>query len=136
MQPMYDDRTLAALLYVGFMTATRCRPTLLEVIPTIHQHGGCLESRKSTSGYVFQICGGAVSWSSRKQTVVATSSCEAEFIALCEACKEASWLRSIVSDVLGLKKDPTFPLECDNDGTIAFSHNQSLEEIVFTGRSF
>ena len=88
--------------------------------------GGCLESRKSTSGYVFQICGGAVSWSSRKQTVVATSSCEAEYIALCEACKEASWLRSIVADVLGFKKDPTLPLACDNDGTIAFSHNQSI----------
>ena len=88
--------------------------------------GGCLESRKSTSGYVFQICDGAVSWSSRKQTVAATSSCEAEYIALCEACKEASWLRSIVADVLGLKKDPTLPLACDNDGTIAFSHNQSI----------
>ena len=88
--------------------------------------GGCLESRKSTSGYVFQICGGAVSWSSRKQTVVATSSCEAEYVALCEACKEASWLRSIVADILGLKKDPTLPLACDNNGTIAISHNQSI----------
>ena len=67
-----------------------------------------------------------MSWSSRKQTVVATSSCEAEYIALCEACKEASWLRLIVADVLGLKKDPTLPLACDNDGTIAFSHNQSI----------
>ena len=40
--------------------------------------------------------------------------------------KEASWLRLIVADVLGLKKDPTLPLTCDNDGTIAFSHNQSI----------
>ena len=67
-----------------------------------------------------------MSWSSRRQTVVATSSCEAEYIALCEACKEASWLRLIVADVLGLKKDPSLPLACDNDGTIAFSHNQSI----------
>ena len=88
--------------------------------------GGCLESRKSTSGYVFQICGGAVSWSSRKQTFVATSNCEAEYIAVCEACKEASWLRSIVADVLGHSKDPTLPLACDNDGNIAFSHNQTI----------
>ncbi|CDF39892.1 unnamed protein product [Chondrus crispus] len=34
---------------------------------------GCSDSRKSTSGYVFKFCGGAISWSSRKQTVVATS---------------------------------------------------------------
>ena len=67
-----------------------------------------------------------MSWSSRKQTVVATSSCEAEYIAVCEACKEASWLRSIVADVLGHRKDPTLPLACDNDGTIAFSHNQTI----------
>ena len=66
-----------------------------------------------------------MSWLSSKQTVVATSSCEAEYIALCEACKEASWLRSIVADVFGIKKDPTMPLACDNDGTIAFAHNQS-----------
>ena len=85
--------------------------------------GGCLESRKSTSGYVFQLCGGAVSCSSKKQNVVATSSCVAEYIALCEACKEASWVRSIVADVLGLKKDPTLPLACDNDGTIAYCNS-------------
>ena len=84
-----------------------------------------IDSRESTHGYMFQICGGAVNWSSRKQSVVATSSCEAEYIALCEACKEASWLRSIVADVLGINKDPTLPLGCDNDGTIAFSHNQT-----------
>ena len=88
--------------------------------------GGCLESRKSTSGYVFQICCGAVSWSLRKRTVVATSSCEAEYIAVCEACKEAPCLRSIVADVLGHRREPTLPLACENDGTIAFSHNQTI----------
>ena len=80
---------------------SKCEPRLVGFSDA--DWGGCIESRKSTSGYVFQICGGAVGWSSRKQTVVATSSCEAEYIALCEACKEASWLRSIVADVLGLR---------------------------------
>ena len=64
--------------------------------------GACKDSRKSTSGFVFQLCGGAISWSSRKQTVVATSTCEAEYIALLEACKEAAWLRRVIADVLGL----------------------------------
>ena len=57
---------------------------------------------------------------------MATSSCEAEYIALSEAFKEALWLRSIVSDVLGVKKDPTLALASDNDGTIAFSPNQTI----------
>ena len=87
---------------------------------------GCHESRKSTSGYVFKFCGGAISWSSRKQTVVATSTCEAEYTALSEACKEATWLRQVVADVLGSQNDPTITIGCDNAGTIAFAHNQSI----------
>ncbi len=47
---------------------------------------GCLESRKSMRGYVFTIAAGAVSWRS-KQKIVATSSCEAEYIASCHAAK-------------------------------------------------
>ena len=87
---------------------------------------GCQDSRKSTSGYVFKFCGGAVSWSSRKQTVVATSTCEAEYIALCEACKEATWLRQVVADVVELDSDPTIMMGCDNAGTISFAQNESI----------
>eukprot|EP00171_Calliarthron_tuberculosum_P000235 IDg235t1 len=48
---------------------------------------GCVETRKSTEGFVFLLSGGAVSWRSKKQTVVATSSCEAEYISVCSAAK-------------------------------------------------
>ena len=88
--------------------------------------GGCDESRKSTSGFVFQLCGGAVSWASRRQTVVATSTCEAEYIALCEACKEAAWLRRVIADVLGHNNDPTLNIGCDNAGTIAYALNEKV----------
>ncbi|RVW81995.1 Retrovirus-related Pol polyprotein from transposon TNT 1-94 [Vitis vinifera] len=47
---------------------------------------GCLDSRRSTSGYIFMLAGGAVSWKSVKQTLIASSTMEAEFI----ACYEAS----------------------------------------------
>ena len=87
--------------------------------------GGCLKSRKSTSGYVFKLCGGPISWASRKQTVVAKSTCEAEYIALSEACKEAAWLRRFHADVLGATADPTLRIGCDNAGTIAFAQNES-----------
>ncbi|CDF39897.1 unnamed protein product [Chondrus crispus] len=69
---------------------------------------------------------GSISWSSRKQTVVATLTCEAEYIALCEACKEATWLRQVVADVLGLDSDPTIMMGCDNAGTISFAQNESI----------
>ncbi len=61
--------------------------------------GGCRETRKSTSGYVFMIAGGPVCWRSKKQSIVATSSCEAEYIASCSAAKEAVWLSRLIADI-------------------------------------
>jgi hypothetical protein len=61
-------------------------------------YAGCIDSRKSTSGRVFVLNGAAVSWASRKQSTVSTSTTEAEFIAAADACKEALWLRNLVRD--------------------------------------
>lgn len=60
---------------------------------------GDVSDRKSTSAYVFMMAGSAVSWCSRKQTIVATSSCEAEYVAMSMACKEAVWMRRLLSDI-------------------------------------
>ncbi|XP_059461806.1 secreted RxLR effector protein 161-like [Corylus avellana] len=46
---------------------------------------GCKDSRKSTSKYVFMLGGGTISWKSTKQTIIASSTMEAEFIACFEA---------------------------------------------------
>ena len=62
--------------------------------------GSSTEHRHSISGYVFTLDGGAVSWSLKKQNVVALSSTEAEYIALTHATKEAIWLRYVLADVL------------------------------------
>lgn len=50
---------------------------------------GCADSLKSTEGYIFLLSGGAIAWRSKKQSVFATSSCEAEYIATCSARKQA-----------------------------------------------
>jgi len=51
-----------------------------------------LDQRRSTSGYVFNLFGGAVSWMSKKQSVVALSTTEAEYMATTHASKKAVWL--------------------------------------------
>ncbi|PHU02316.1 hypothetical protein BC332_27567 [Capsicum chinense] len=54
---------------------------------------------KSINGYVFTIGGGVVSWKSSKQTYIARSTIESEFIALDKAGKEAEWLQNFSEDI-------------------------------------
>ena len=78
--------------------------------------------RKSQSGYLFTVCGGVISLASKKQSVVALSSTEAEQIAASLASQEAVWLRSLLGDISFVQKEPTVIKE-DNQGTIALSRN-------------
>ena len=57
---------------------------------------GCRDTLKSTSGYVFLLAGGAISWKSAKQSVVTSSTMYAEFIACFEATGQAMWLKKFV----------------------------------------
>jgi hypothetical protein len=61
---------------------------------------GSVTDRKSTSGCCFSLGSGMISWFSRKQTSVALSTTEAEYMAACLACTEAVWLRKLLSDYL------------------------------------
>ena len=61
-------------------------------------HGDCIDSGRSTGGYLTTMGGGAVGWSSKLQTVVALSSTEAEFMAAVEAGKEIMWMRNILGE--------------------------------------
>ena len=79
----------------------------------------CRESRKSTAGFVFLLGGGAVCWKSKKQSIVAASSCEAEYIAAFPATKEAVWLSRLLAGMLGKDKLPPIVLKIDNQGAIA-----------------
>ncbi|KAI9157593.1 hypothetical protein LWI28_024839 [Acer negundo] len=80
------------------------------------------DSRKSTSGAVFTIGEGAVIWRSIKQSCIADSTMEAEYVVACEAAKEAVWLRQFL---IGLEVVPSvnkqITIYCDNSGAVANS---------------
>ena len=60
---------------------------------------GDIDRRRSTGAYVFTMFGGAISWMSKRQPVVALSTIEAEYMAATHACKEAIFLKILCSDV-------------------------------------
>ncbi|KAK9098657.1 hypothetical protein Syun_025702 [Stephania yunnanensis] len=86
--------------------------------------GGDLDERKSTSGYVFLLNNGVISWSSKKQSCIALSTMEAEFVACSAAVQEAVWLRRFLSH-LGFDKDASSPVlvNCDSQAAIAFTRD-------------
>ena len=83
---------------------------------------GDLDDCKSTSGYLFKISGGAVSWRSKKQSSVALSTAEAEYIALASTAQEAVWLRQLTTELGNGSAEATTIFE-DNQAAISMSKN-------------
>jgi len=76
--------------------------------------------RKFQGGHVFVAGnGGAVSWQSRQQSLIAMSTLDAEFIACSEASREAKWLLQLQKDIHSSQRDsPLLPINCDNQGAL------------------
>jgi hypothetical protein len=83
---------------------------------------GDLDERRSTSGYIFKLGGGAISWRSKKQDSVAVYSMEAEYIAASEAVKEGVWLKEFLASlkVVTSASNP-ITIFCDNQAAIKVS---------------
>jgi hypothetical protein len=91
---------------------------------TASHFAGDLQTSKSTTGCVFELHGAAILWASKRQSVVATLTCEAEYIAAAYGAKEASWLRSMsremkCGDLLG----GATMIGVDNNGALCLQHN-------------
>jgi len=108
----------------------------LSVPPSLHQltgwsdadWAGDIDTRRSTSGYIFQLDSSCLlSWQSRKQTIVALSSTEAEYIAAATATKELLWLQALLQE---LGYSLTFPgiIYCDNQSCITLSANPKYHD--------
>ena len=79
-----------------------------------------IDDRKSTSGFLFNLGFGAISWSSKKQEVVALSTLEAEYIAATSVACQAVLLRRLVS-YFNLKPVGATKIFCDNISAIAMT---------------
>ena len=88
---------------------------------------GDVGDRKSTSGYVFSIAGGPVSWRSRKQDTVALSTAEAEYVALSSAAQECVWMRRLSAELGNPLRASTIVKE-DNQSCIAMAKNPQYHE--------
>jgi hypothetical protein len=86
---------------------------------------GDIDDSKSTSGVIFFLGDGAVTWSSQKQRVVALSSCEAEYIAGTTAACQAVWLARLLEEMMWTRAD-TPRIMMDNMSAIALSKNSIL----------
>jgi hypothetical protein len=82
------------------------------------------DESKATSGYIFTIGGAAVSWRSRKQTILTKSTMEAELVALESATTEVEWLKELLMDLpMVAKPVPAILLHCDNQSVITIVGN-------------
>lgn len=83
---------------------------------------GDASERRSTTGYVFFVGVGAISWNCKRQPTIALSTTEAEYMATSQCTKEAIWLRKLLADV-GLVQEGATTIMCDNQGCIALAKN-------------
>ena len=88
---------------------------------------GDVKDRKSTSGYCFSVNGGLISWRSSKQSCVALSTAEAEYVALAGATQEAIWLRQLLNDVHCNDGLPIVINE-DNQAAISIAKDQIITQ--------
>ncbi|GJW68638.1 retrotransposon protein, putative, ty1-copia subclass [Tanacetum coccineum] len=86
-----------------------------------------LDDTKSQTGYVFVVNGGALDWKSKKQTMIAMSAAQAEYMAVSEAAMEAVWIRKFVRD-LGVMPSIKEPINmyCDNSAAIIFANDSGI----------
>jgi hypothetical protein len=85
---------------------------------------GCVDGKKSTLGYIFMLAGGSISWKSAKQSIIASCTMQAEFVACYEAIGQAVWLKNFIPG-LQVIDNIAMPLTLlyDNEVVVFFSKN-------------
>ena len=84
---------------------------------------GCVDSRKSTTGYYFKFGNGAISWKSKLQECTATSTTEAEYVVASDAAKEDLWLGWLSHIFQQVDSDSAPIAYNDSQGVVALLKN-------------
>ena len=84
-----------------------------------------MSPHRSTTGYCFLLGSGVISWASHRQLLVTLSTCEAEYVAACEAFQELVWLHQLLTG-LHHRQATASPLMCDNNGAIILSSDPAF----------
>lgn len=86
-------------------------------------YAGDQKKFKSTSGYIIMYSGAPILWRSKKQEITTTSSTEAEFVSLCTATKDTTWIRNLALELKIIDNEPVM-IHCDNTSTIKIAANE------------
>jgi len=124
-----------ALLFDGRMdsaasTSPAAGPASPMVVFADANWGGCKDTRRSTTGWLIRLGRCPIDWRSQKQPTVALSSCEAEYMAVCDATQSAMWIHQLLVEIGFIAwmcpnaSTPPVPLVLsDNKSAIALAHN-------------
>ncbi|OXB37983.1 hypothetical protein LQV05_001362 [Cryptococcus neoformans] len=85
-------------------------------------------TKRATIGYISKVYGGAVAWRRKRQSTVALSTMEAEYMATTDAARQALWLQLLLGGLQVSTAHSPFPILNDNAGAVAIAHNPSHHE--------
>ena len=119
-----------------YLSSTRMHRIMYKILPQepsfffgyANASYGNADDHRSISGYIFLTRDGAITWCSRKQTTIALSSTEAEYMALSKAAREACWLRSLYSELGLLQEEVPTLIRGDNKGLIVMAKNPQFHK--------
>ncbi len=117
-------RYLSAHAHIG-ITYNGCNRMCVVEAYADADWAGLSRDAKSTTGWVIKLAGAAVSWCSQRQNTVATSSTEAEYIAMSEAAREIAFIRMLMADISHAQKEATV-LYCDSQTALLMATDEKI----------
>lgn len=104
-------------------------------VPTIEAYadadwGGNIDDSRSTTGFVIRVNGNTIHWGTKRQSCVATSTAEAEYIALSDVAKEVLWLKQLLAEMFNQEVDklPLPVIYSDNQAAKFISENDAFHQ--------